>query len=316
MESILITGAAGFIGLNMVKYQFNEGNHIYAMVLPYDIEGINKIKKISKEINIITETVNEMIMNKEVYPCFDKIYHFATVGVNPEFSDINLICDVNIKMTCELIKFAKLNNTGLFINVGSCFEYGRNEAKLLEEDDYCYPESLYAISKHASVNMAIAYAKTSNVKLITVRPFGVFGSGENENRLAPLIIKHGLEGKTLNLTGGEQIRDFVNVKDVVTCISLLASSKQITYYEIYNICSNNPLSVKEFAKEIISYLKLDRNLFHFGTIPYRKNESMYFAGNNKKIKNIINYNFPTNHYNGIQDLYNEITEEMRKKHDN
>jgi len=256
-----------------------------------------------------------MLANPNIYPPFKTIYHLATVGVRPNFSDISLFCDINIKMGCQLVDFAIQNKSELLVNFGSCFEYGNHGDKLLSEIDDCYPESLYAISKNASVKLTTQYAKQKNVCLITVRPFGVFGTGEDINRLAPSIIYHGLKKEVLKLTAGEQIRDFVNVKDVVKSVIMLANSSKKNIYDIYNICSNYPVSVKTFTEEIISLLKFDKNLYQFGAISYRKNEAMCFIGNNEKLLKTIEYTFPENHINGILNLYNEIKQKKGKEND-
>lgn len=308
MENVLVTGAAGFIGLNMVKLLANHEFCIYAMVLKNDIEGIHRIKKISQDIIIITDGIDELIKNADNYPIFDKIYHFATVGVRPDFNDVSLICDVNIKMGCLLVDFAERNKSKLIVNVGSCFEYGSNDGTPLNENSECHPESLYAISKNAEVNLMTAYARQKGVSMITVRPFGVFGSGEGMTRLAPLIIYHGLKHIHLKLTGGEQIRDFVDVKDTVKCIYLLSISNRLKVYEIYNICSDSPVRVKDFILEIIDILNLDRSLYGFGELPYRENEAMCFIGDNQKLQNLIHYDFKTDHTDGIINIYNQIKE--------
>lgn len=306
METVLVTGAAGFIGLNMLKYLNSKDIDIYAMVLKDDLEGIMRIKKLSPHIKIVTETIEELIINYKKYPQFDIIFHFATVGIRPDFNNISLICDINIKMGCRLIDFVKLTSSNLLVNVGSCFEYGSNDGTPLTEEDNCHPESLYAISKNSAVNLMNAYSKNVDVNMITVRPFGVFGSGEGKNRLAPSIIYHGIHQIPLDLSGGEQIRDFVDVKDVVSCTYQLSKSKKIINNEIYNICSDTPVTVKEFAMEVINYFNFDISLFHFGKLPYRKNEAMCFIGDNSKLMQIIDYQFPKDHIKGINDIYNEM----------
>ncbi len=312
MEDILVTGAAGFIGLNMIKLLINQKCRVYAMVLKEDIKGIRRIREVSEDIHIITDSIDSLMTDAGTYPSFDKIYHFATVGVRPDFDDIRLICDVNIRMGCQLVDFAKYNHSKLIVNVGSCFEYGTNNGEALTEKDECHPESLYAISKNASVNLMTAYARQKNIPMITVRPFGVFGSGEGMNRLAPLIIHYGLSHKHLKLTGGEQIRDFVDVRDIVRCIYQLSQSDRLETYEIYNICSSNPVRVKDFILEIIDTLNLDACLYGFGELPYRENEAMSFIGDNTKLLETIDYSFPENHGSGIRELYNSIIKEMEK----
>lgn len=308
MQNILVTGAAGFIGLKLVEELLLQDNKIYALIENGDTNSRKKLSNISSSIEII-EDFSSMLNNAEQYPSFDTIYHLATVGVCPEFSDINLICDINIRMGCQLVDFSLRNNSNLLVNFGSCFEYGDHGKQLLTEDMDCRPESLYAISKNASTNLVTAYSRLKKINMITVRPFGVFGEGEGANRLAPAIISSCIKGQVIKTTLGEQIRDFVNVKDLVKAIILLVNSKYINY-EIYNICSNNPVSVKSFIEEIIDVCKFDKSLVDFGSIPYRTNEAMIFAGDNSKLQNIINYPFPNNHEDGILDVYKSIKKEV------
>ena len=145
--------------------------------------------------------------------------------------------------------------------------------------------------------------------MITVRPFGVFGEGEALTRLAPSIINNCLNGKVVKTTEGQQIRDFVNVKDLAKAIVML-SEANYQNHEIYNICSDNPVKVKDFILEIVEVCGLDTSLIEFGSIPYRANEAMIFAGDNKKLQSVINYPFPNNHKDGILDIYNAIKAEV------
>lgn len=307
MEKVLVTGAGGFIGYNLVK-ELVKQYEVYALIEKEDIrshEELNKFNAIT-----IVDDYEFLKQNADSFPKFKVIYHLATVGVRPDFDNISLFCDINIKMSCEIVDFAKNNGTDLIVNFGSCFEYGNHGDNLLSENDECYPESLYAISKNASVKLTTQYAKQKEVPLITVRPFGVFGIGEGDNRLAPSVIRNGLKGLSLEMTAGEQIRDFVNVKDVAKSIILLSQSNKKKIYDIYNICSSNPVQVKDFINEIIEVCSFDKNLFKLGALPYRKNEAMIFAGSNKKLLETIKYSFPDNHIEGIKELYNVIKKEM------
>lgn len=308
MKNILVTGAAGFIGSKLVAELIKQQHKVYALIEQCDVLSRERLLSIDSNIEII-ENSQYMFENATSYPAFDKIFHLATVGVRPDFNDINLICDVNIKMGCQLVDFARNNNSGMLVNFGSCFEYGDHGDVLLTEDMDCRPESLYAISKNASTNLVTVYAKSQNVNVITVRPFGVFGEGEGTARLAPSIILNCMKGEKVKTTPGEQIRDFVNVKDLVKAIICLCES-DYKPYEIYNICSDNPVSVKDFILEIVDVCGLDASLVDFGSIPYRKNEAMVFAGDNKKLQSVIQYPFPRNHREGILDIYNSLKAEV------
>lgn len=307
MTNVLVTGAAGFIGLHLVSELAGKKACVYALIEQTDDLGRKRLLDIDPSIQII-DSLERLLADPVRYPNFDCIFHLATVGVNPTFNDIALFCDINIKMACRLIDFAKSNGNKLFINFGSCFEYGDHGNVLLTEDMDCRPGSLYAISKNASTNLSICYAKKQGVNLITVRPFGVFGEGEGGSRLAPSVVRSCLYHETVKTTAGGQIRDFVDVKDVVKAIIALTESDYAPY-EIYNICSDNPISVKDFILEIMDTCKFDPSLVDFGGIPYRDNEAMVFAGSNKKLQGIIHYPFPKDHKNGILDIFNSIKRE-------
>ena len=304
----LVTGAAGFIGTALINELICRGDKIYALIEENDLVGKKQLLEISPNIEIVYG-LPQLMYHESEYPRFNTIFHLATVGVRPEFNNIDLICDVNIKMGCQIVDFAERNETELVVNFGSCCEYGDHGNVLLSEEMECRPESLYAISKNASTNLTTAYAKTRGVNLITVRPFGVFGKGEGLSRLAPSIIESCLRGQIIKTTQGEQVRDFVNVKDLVKAIIILSGS---TYsaYEIYNICSSSPVSVKQFIEEVITVCGFDLSLIKFGSIPYRKNEAMMFAGKNSKLQNLIHYPFPDNHRDGILDIYNDLKSEV------
>lgn len=297
----LVTGAGGFIGLNIVSTLIEKDYVVYGLIRRGNLSSIDKLNGISNKINIING-FDELLVSK--LPRFDVIYHCASVGVSNKTNDIDLILDVNVKMALDLVKFAKINNSGLLVNFGSCFEYGDHGNVLLNESMECRPKSIYAASKNACVNLTNIYARDNGVNLITVRPFGVFGLHENINRLAPSIISNCLRGIKTNTTLGEQIRDFVDVKDVSRAIIMLSEANYTTY-EIYNICSNNEIRVKDFIIEILEVCNFNRDLINFGAIDYRDNEAMLYAGDNSKLQSLINYPFYSNHISGILDIFNE-----------
>lgn len=307
MENILVTGAAGFIGSKLVTELIRQHHNVYALIEKGDFKSRDRLLSIDSSIQIVDDS-QYLFNNAASYPNFNRIFHLATVGVRPDFNDINLICDVNIKLSCQLVDFAKVNQSGILVNFGSCFEYGDHGDVLLTEDMDCRPESLYAISKNASTNLVTVYAKSQNVNLITVRPFGVFGEGEGLTRLAPSIINSCMRKEIIKTTLGEQVRDFVDVKDLVKAIIKL-SEAEYKPYEIYNICSDNPVRVKDFILEIVDVCGFDVSFVDFGSIPYRKNEAMVFAGDNSKLQRIIHYPFPHNHRAGILDIYNTLKTE-------
>ena len=260
-KNVLVTGGAGFIGLNLIKLLTFSDVLVSVLLNKNDIYGKDKIVSINPTAKVYY-SVSELLNNSDVLPPFDVIFHLASVGVNPLFNDVHSICDVNIRLGCELIDFAKINHSGFIVNFGSCFEYGEQNFDFIPETTNCLPKSLYAISKFSSTLMMNAYAKSSKVNLVTVRPFGVFGEGEPIHRLAPSVISRCMKGEFVETTEGMQVRDFVNVKDVCKAV-LMLSNANFKVYDIYNICSNSPISVRDFICEIVDVCGFDKNLIKF-----------------------------------------------------
>ena len=117
---------SNFIGTQIARLLCSKGYTVYALIEKKDKRGRDKLCGISNRIEIIEE-----LKEGNDYSPFDIIYHTATVGIRPDFDNIDLMCDVNIKMSCDLVDFAKRNNSGLLVNFGSCFEYGDHGDVLL-----------------------------------------------------------------------------------------------------------------------------------------------------------------------------------------
>ena len=113
-----------------------------------------------------------------------------------------------------------------------------------------------------------------------VRIFQVFGEGESRNRFWPSINKMAESGKDFEMTKGEQVRDFINVKTVAEEILIEALSKN-RLVSIKNIGSGKPQTLAEFAKKIWEDSNAKGKIF-FGSKEYRKGEIFRYVPNIKK----------------------------------
>lgn len=283
----LVTGATGFIGINLIKELLAKKWEVYVLLREdSNIKSICEITALhylyEKDIIINHKNTFEIEIKFKNVPRFDVCFHLAAYGVDYKKQDIYKMIDGNIKYTLKVLEFCNVNGTGKFINTGSCFEYGANKGVKLKEDEILNPKSYYAIAKVAAENMATLYAKNNSMNLITVRPFSVFGEGEGFHRLIPELFTSAILGKPLKMTNGEQVRDYLYVKDLVNGFIELAES-DAPKYEVFNLCSGKEIKIKEIVHIVLKITNCDKSLFLFGHIPYRNNEVMYFVGDNSKI---------------------------------
>ena len=114
----------------------------------------------------------------------------------------------------------------------------------------------------------------------------MYGDGQNKNSLIALLNKAIKKGeKEFNMSGGEQLRDFLHCDQVVSHISKIALQNKINN-QIINCCSGEAISVKELVENYLNEKKNKMKL-NLGFFPYPKYEPMAFWGDNSKLKELI-----------------------------
>jgi dTDP-6-deoxy-L-talose 4-dehydrogenase (NAD+) len=169
---------------------------------------------------------------------------------------------------------------------GTCLEYGMKEGCLSEEME-CDPTNSYAIAKNELRKQLQILNRSLSFDLKWVRLFYMYGRGQHSNSLVAQLEKS-LENKEqqFNMSGGEQLRDFLPVEKVARYIVAIALQQQVA--GIINCCSGIPVSVRAFVEEYLKERKKDISL-NLGYYPYTDYEAMKFWGSNTKLKSIPGY---------------------------
>lgn len=183
-------------------------------------------------------------------------------------------------------------------------EYGY-KSKLVSECSLPHPQSIYGIKKSAAVQLLSFMAKKAKQgNLVILRPFGVFGESEGNYKLFSQIINTLNKGLPLEMTEGEQKRDYIYIDDFIdACIRAAKSTlTNVNNVEIINIGSGKETSIKDIALEIADQLGVNKDLLKFGALPYRPDEIMYSVANIKKAKKILNWKPKTSLEEGIKNM--------------
>ena len=186
----LITGASGFIGNNLAERLKRSGHQVV-------------------RLSLRNETFNREI--DKFKP--DNIFHLAAYGSQAGENDPNEMVNVNIYKSCMLMEAALFNKVKSIILCGSSSEYGINKWPM-SEDSLLRPDSFYAASKVAMSMMARAFAKETDLHVVTLRPFSVYGPGERDTRFIPTVIRSCLTGEPMKLCP-EQNHDWIYIDDLV-----------------------------------------------------------------------------------------------------
>lgn len=276
---ILLTGATGFIGSHIL----NEGLSRNLYIRPIKRAAISKpVISIQRTINWITSDLEHTKVAQ--LAGHDCLIHMAAHSTNPPYDTLDNCLYKNLNTTLRLFAMAKDAGIKNFIVAGSCFEYGRSAERYEAVPTHASlePTNAYAASKAATSIALKQWAEENDLNLDILRVFQVYGEGELPTRLWPSLRSSAKAGKDFELTPAQQIRDFMNVREVA--LTFLSHAFEISSerrgVNIYNLTSGTPWSVKVFAEYWWEKWGAKGDLI-FNRHPYRPGEVMrYFAGEN------------------------------------
>ena len=281
---ILVTGATGFIGNHLIN-ELLKNKNIEIIATSRDIEKaksfdwFSKIKYISYDLNN-TEELNLF----EYFDKPDKVIHLAWDGL-PNYNDLIHI-EKNLFNNYAFIKNLISNGLKDITITGTCFEYGLVNG-CLSEDIKTNPSNSYGIAKDSLRKFIEELKKQYDFNYKWIRLFYIYGEGQGEKSLIALLDKAIQNGeKEFNMSGGEQLRDYLNIKDVVKNILLIANQ---TLYsnQIINCCSGKPISIRQLVENHLDKKNYSMKL-NLGYYPYPTYEPMAFWGDNRKLQKVFN----------------------------
>lgn len=308
-KKIFVTGGNGYIGSEIVKKLVERGDSPYLLLRP----GSNRerIKNVLQACTIIegslvdNSLVSEMV--KKISP--DIIFHLASTGVysymDTSNENINKIIDSNVRGAYNLFFAVKDIGCELFINTGSCFEYGSRNLSFSEEDSP-RPVNMYGVAKATGTLMAEMFFRQYNLPIITLRPFTVYGSGEGPGRFITTVIKNCYSHQNPRLVKEKIIRDYIFIDDVVDAFLAVVERGNKVIGETINISTGIGTSIEQVARIIMSQTKVLDLKVEKGAFPTRIGEVFSLVGNPKKIQKLIDWRSKFNLEEGIKKTIEDL----------
>ncbi len=283
-KSVLVTGGTGFIGSHLVHALVNLGAKTF--VLTQKKSDVWRLSDIQDKITFIYGNLcNLDLEDFAQLETLDIVFHLAAAGVNPKHNSSAELTQVNVLGTVKILDIAKHFQVNRFVYCGSCFEYGSGQN--LKETQPPVPMSEYAASKSSGWLMTQSFYHRYHLPTVSLRPFTVYGAFESPHRLIPQTIVSALAHADIELTGGEQTRDFVFVEDVVRGF-LQAATESEAIGGTFNLCSGTETSVKTLVSHIIK-LTNSQSKPRFGAYPYRDTELWELSGNPELSKSVLSW---------------------------
>ena len=197
--------------------------------------------------------------------------HFAALGATARPEDATRLVDVNALAPAHLAAALAQSGARRLVTCGSSSEYGP-VARVMDESVAPWPDDRYGAAKLAGAALAHAICAEDGVEFLHLRPFSVYGPGEDPNRLVASVVAALLTGRPLDLTPGDQVRDFVYVEDVAAAFVRAASLEELPRAEVLNLGTGIETSVKALCAHLVDLTGADPGLLRFGARPYRPKE--------------------------------------------
>ncbi|RLJ07832.1 MAG: hypothetical protein DRP16_02690 [Candidatus Aenigmatarchaeota archaeon] len=253
---VLVTGGAGFIGSHIVESLVKKG----AEVIVYDnfsTGSIENIKHLEKDIEVIRADILDYDKLLDVCRGVNVISHQAaqleiTKCIDNPIEDLKINAEGSLNVFNAAIK----NGVKKVIYASSACVYGQAQYIPQDENHPTNPNWQYGISKLAVEKYADIYNKYYGIPTIGLRYSIVYGPKEWYGRVLTVFLKRAMEGQLPVVWGGDQIRDFIYISDVVSLHSLCIES-DIVYNDIFNVSTGIGTSIKQLARLIIEIFDLD-----------------------------------------------------------
>jgi dTDP-6-deoxy-L-talose 4-dehydrogenase (NAD+) len=283
MKKVLVTGATGFIGNYVIGELLSQSCSVIASSAN---EAGARQKYWYKDSTYIPFDLRLFRPTTNYYEFFqrpDLMIHLGWEGL-PNYKS-SFHTEENLPRHRKFLKNLLENGLPDLTVTGTCLEYGMGEGALNEEM-LPRPSISYAVAKDELRKFVAELKKDHSFSFKWVRLFYMYGEGQNPNSLLSQLDRAIKNGETVfNMSGGEQLRDYLPVESVAEYIVKIALQNRVS--GIINCCSGKPVKIKEFVKDYLQRKNQHISL-NLGYYPYPDYEPMHFWGDDNKLKSILN----------------------------
>jgi CDP-paratose synthetase len=256
MKTILLTGGTGYLGSTILRQLVDNGHDI--ILLKRSFSNTERIKNYIKKITVydIDLVPLETVFNENT---IDVIIHCATDYGRSDTSLLPVV-KTNFLFPLKLLELGKKYHINCFINTDTILDKWTDT---------------YSLSKKQFKEWLFVYRKNFGCVNVALEHF--YGPGDNPARFVTSIVYNLLKNvERIDLTKGEQKRDFIYIDDVVDAFIKIVNSSDtfLRDFHEFEVGTNHALSIREFVELAKKISGNTETALNFGAIPYRENEIM------------------------------------------
>ncbi|MGJ7923221.1 NAD-dependent epimerase/dehydratase family protein [Neobacillus sp. LXY-4] len=273
---ILITGSTGFLGSHLTKALVHEGHEV--IILKRSFSDTWRIADILPKVTVFNVDQSPLEQLFTESGPIDVVIHSAT-KYDRNGENASQLLDSNVLFPLRLLETASAFKTKMFINTDSFIHKNLVGYRYLPG---------YALTKKQFLEWGKEFGTSEKIRFINVRLEHIYGSFDSETKFVPFILSSCLRNlPELQLTPGNQKRDFLHVNDAVTAYSLLIRQKitDVPWFKEYELGTGETVTVRHFV-ELLHQKTQSKTILKFGALPHRENEIMESKANNDDIKKL------------------------------
>ncbi|MBN1661421.1 MAG: GDP-mannose 4,6-dehydratase [Anaerolineae bacterium] len=259
--SILVTGAAGFIGSHLTERLVHEGATVRAFVRynsRHDIGLLSFLERpVRDALDIVAGDLRDADAVREAMRGVDTVFHLgALIAIPYSYLHPREVVETNIMGTLNVLMAARDLDTRRVVHTSTSEVYGTARYVPIDEAHPLQGQSPYSASKIGADKIVESFYRSFGIPVATLRPFNTYGPRQSARAVIPTIIVQALESDQVCLGALDPKRDFTFVLDTVDAFLRVAASDNAVGQEI-NAGSGASISIGELAAKILALVGRD-----------------------------------------------------------
>jgi len=296
-KKIFITGAAGFIGSNVLEYLFDtypdySFTVLDALTYAGNLKNIPPAIQKSPRFQFIYGDIRNATIVDSLVATSDIVIHFAAeTHVTRSIHDNIKFFETDVLGTQAVTNAVHHHRRTVerFLHISTCEVYGAAIKKKMDENHLLNPHSPYAAAKAGADRLVYSYFVTYKTPITILRPFNIFGPKQHLEKLVPRFITSAILNEPLTVHGdGKAQRDFMHVSDVANAVDILIHAPlEKVVGEVFNVGSGKAISNLAIAEAIVKYMKISPSKIKF--VGERPGQVSTFACDYRKINKLFGW---------------------------
>jgi dTDP-glucose 4,6-dehydratase len=302
---VLVTGGAGFIPSNLIRYLLAETEHevvsLDALTYAGSLENLTEVLS-HPRLSFVHGDVRDAGLVREIAGGVDVIVNAAAeshVEKSIEHGASDFV-RTNVEGTQILLDAIRERPVERFVLISSSEVYGTAEYAPMDERHPLEPRSPYAATKAGADRLAYAYWVTYGLPIVIVRPFNNYGPRQHPEKVVPRFITQALQGRALTIHGeGHASRDWLYVDDDAEAIeAIIETPIERLAGEVVNVATGVDISIEDIAALVLDALGKPRDLQTH--VPERLGQVDRHIGSTDKLERLTGWRARTSFAEGLE----------------